>query len=239
MRVNTVNRIMFSLGVALLGLAVGSSAAVGQVGLNVAIGQAGTPVQIVSSTANQQWLFSSVVLKNTSAKAVRWVELGFDVYNAKLSNGAPRLVQPVTVSIELQPGQSDRAVIGRLLAAEVPLGLTGRTAVVLGVLAVGYQDGSRWAYDYDLYKSFTPGASPLATTASWDTGCQPTGQALAADAEAGASPDTIHYQRQGSPFLDYCSNSDTSCTDSGCSDSSHCAKQSCQEIPPSAPGGSL
>jgi hypothetical protein len=213
-----------------------------------------SPLAIQSWTQGQKDYVESIRVQNRSTKTITKFQLGWVLL---VPDGcAAQSVAPVVSHAEdmdrvsIDPGQSTETQNYHLWIDDLFQFAHDHHAGVLhvqiGVTKVEFSDGTEWlrmsedpAFDrraLQFERSRCSGGrlveSTLASNCVNESSQSPKG-----NLEAGLDrqPGVIHYTCATSSNSEYCTNNDTKCTNSGCSDGNVCAKQACgivQNPPP-------
>jgi hypothetical protein len=214
-----------------------------------------SPLAIQSWTHGQKDYIESIQVVNRSAKTITKFQLGWVLLVPKgcaVQPVAPVMSHAADMDrVSVDPGQSTETQNYHLWIDDLFQFAHDHHAGVLhvqiGVTQVEFSDGTEWVRssedpEFDrkalqFEKSRCSGGRLLESTLASHCVNKSSQSAESNLAELDGQPrGVIHYQCNSSSNSEYCSNSDTKCTNAGCSDAGVCAKQSCGIVQDTPPG---
>jgi len=133
------------------------------ISLGFALDQPQAPLKVLSTTATGDFLFDRIVVKNVSDQRVTSATFGAMVYSPENRSMKPMLIVGRAVPTVIKPGK-ERQLEPLLLPpseaqAHAASLKAGRLYAQLGLLSVGFADGSTWTDDPEAPGTFGRGVS--------------------------------------------------------------------------------
>lgn len=212
--------------------------------------QPSAPVQITRLTKTPQDLLAAVTVTNKSEKTVTSLRLGWTVgipQPCSATATAPAITRQMAMvdRIELSPNESATTKDYRLLTADLVAKAKQQNAVLIdfqvAVMEVTFGDGSIWnaalpentmfdAVSFEFQGNLCSGGElkPQAVQGP----CNPSSGSSATSVNLSTLSSSgpllgCHFACTANEAPVFCTNNDTSCTESGCSNPNSCAHQLC------------
>jgi hypothetical protein len=163
------NKIIVALAITVFG-ATGSLATIAcaatqgrPISIEAAFFQKGCPIQLLSATSSEKYLFEHVRVRNSSANTVVAIRFGVVLRVPGSANSKPVFISGVSIPANIKPGE-EREIDTYALAIPKAEGLVAEVAgpkvtVELGVVTVEYEDQPAYRYDFEKEGGFRPLAS--------------------------------------------------------------------------------
>lgn len=126
--------------------------------LRVAFTQKGAPVQIKSLTHTLKFYYGSAVVQNVSQQTIRSITFGVLLHEAGPASLQPILASSREIATNIDPGESRSVDVEdaapRLIRQKAADLKSNVVVVEFGILAVQFDDGSIWQYDWQSEGAF-------------------------------------------------------------------------------------